>query len=128
MEIKIKFKTVDEYLSALPPKVKAMMKELRDTIKQAAPEAEEIISYNMPAFKFYGVLVYFAAHKNHIGFYPGSKSVIEAFKNELTGFETSKGTVRFSFDKKLPVNLISDIVKFRVNQNLAKAALKKQKK
>jgi uncharacterized protein YdhG (YjbR/CyaY superfamily) len=124
----INFNTVDEYLSAFPPGVRDMLAELRKAIRQAAPEAGEVISYNMPAYKFHGIVVYFAAHKNHIGFYPGSPVVNEVFKNELTGYDTSKGTIRFPLNKKLPLGLIKNIVLFKVNANLMRAGTKAKKK
>jgi uncharacterized protein YdhG (YjbR/CyaY superfamily) len=89
---------------------------LRTTIKSAAPGAEEKISYQMPTFALKGNLVHFAAHKKHIGFYP-TPSGIQAFKEELSIYETSKGAIRFPIDKPLPLDLISKIVKFRVNEN-----------
>lgn len=122
-----KFKTVDEYLSALPAKSRTMMKSLRGVIKKAAPEAEEMISYNMPAFKFNGMLVYYAAHKEHIGFYPFS-SAIKAFEKDLSGYETSKGTIKFPLDQPIPVGLVNKIIKFRVKENSAKAIAKKKSK
>ncbi len=120
----IKFKTVDEYLSSLPANTKNILKELRKTIKQAAPQAEELISYNMPAFKLNGMLVYYAAYKEHIGFYP-TPSGIEAFKKELSVYKGAKGTVQFPLDKPMPLDLIIKIVKFRVKKNLEKAEKKK---
>ena len=123
-----KFKTVDEYLSSLPPKAKKLVKDLRKAIKQAAPEAEELISYNMPAYKFHGILVYYAAHTEHIGFYPGSSAISGIFKDKLTAYKTSKGTIQFPIGKTLPINLIKDIVKYRVKQNLEKEAAKLKKK
>jgi len=125
---KIIFKTVEEYISAFPQQQLELLTELRATIKQAAPEAIEVISYNMPAYKLHGMLLYYAAHKNHIGFYPGSIIVQEVFKEELSAYETSKGTVRFGIDKALPLDLISRIVAFRVMQNTEKAFLKTKKK
>jgi uncharacterized protein YdhG (YjbR/CyaY superfamily) len=122
-----KFKTVDEYLSTFPASIKSKLQGLRDTIKKAAPKAEEVISYNMPAFKQEGALVYYAGYKGHIGFYPVS-SGIAAFKKELVGYEQSKGTVRFPLDKPIPVGLITKIVKFRVKENLEKASLKSSKR
>jgi uncharacterized protein YdhG (YjbR/CyaY superfamily) len=122
----IKFKTVNEYLAAFPAGTKAMLKEMRKTIKEAAPEAEEVISYNMPAFKLHGMLVYYAGYKAHIGFYPVS-SAITAFKKELSGYEQSKGTIRFPLDEPLPLSLISKIVQFRVKENKEKEKMKKKK-
>ena len=127
MEAISKFKTVDEYLSALPANTKEILKELRKTIKQAAPQAEELISYNMPAFKLNGMLVYYAAYKDHIGFYP-TPSGIEAFKKELSDYEGAKGSIKFPIDKPLPLGLITKIVKFRLKENLEKAETKVKKK
>lgn len=113
---KVKFKTVDEYLSALPENVKKILEELRKTIKQAAPQAEEVISYNMPAFRLNGLLVFFAAYPNHIGFYP-TPSGIEKFKIALSVYKSAKGSVQFPLDQPLPFQLISNIVKFRVQED-----------
>jgi uncharacterized protein YdhG (YjbR/CyaY superfamily) len=111
--------TIDEYIATFPKKLQKTLKQLRKVIKAAAPEAEERISYQMPAFSFKGVLVYFAAYKNHIGFYPTS-SGISAYKKELSEYKSSKGTVQFPINKPLPFELISRIVKFRVLENIAK--------
>ncbi len=119
-----KFKTVDEYMSALPPKVKRNLHEVRKAIKQTAPEAEELISYNMPAFKYHGMLVYYAAHKQHMGFYPGSTTVITIFNEELQDYKTSKGAIQFPFEKQIPLNLIKKIIKYRLKQNLEKEEAK----
>ena len=116
-------KTVDEYLYDFPEAVQYLLEELRETIKQAAPEAVEVISYQMPAYLQEGKLVYFAAYKNHIGFYP-TPSGIAAFKDELVAFNCSKGTVQFPIDKPLPLDLIARIVTFRVSENLDKAKAK----
>jgi uncharacterized protein YdhG (YjbR/CyaY superfamily) len=120
-----KFKTVDEYLSALPANTKLILKEVRKTIKQAAPQAEELISYNIPAFTLHGRLVYYAAFKNHIGFYPVS-SAIKAFQKELSDYKTSKGAIQFRIERPIPLGLITKIVKFRVQENLEKAKAKKK--
>lgn len=122
-----KAKDIDEYIAAFPPEVQAKLEELRSTIKKAAPQALETISYQMPAFKLHGILVYFAAYKNHIGFYP-TGSGIENFRKEVSAYETSKGTVRFPLDQPIPLNLITQMVKFRVVENLEKAELKKTRK
>ena len=119
--------TVDDYIASRPSDIQGILLELRNTIRKAAPDSEERISYQMPAFFQKGILVYFAAQKNHIGFYPTS-SGIEAFKEELSEYGLSKGTVRFPLDKPLPLNLISQIVKFKVMENLDKDELKKKKK
>jgi uncharacterized protein YdhG (YjbR/CyaY superfamily) len=119
--------TIDAYIAVCPADIRKTLIELRDTIKKAAPMAEEKISYQMPAFFQKGVLVYFAAQKNHIGFYPTSSGV-EAFKEELSEYPTSKGVIRFPYGKPLPLKLISEIVRFRVIENLEKDELKRKKK
>ena len=111
-----KFKTVDEYISAAPEDVRALLEKVRETIRQAAPKAEEVISYNIPAFKLNGMLVWYAAFKNHIGLYPRG-SGIEAFKKELAGYKTSKGAIQFPLEKGIPTTLVKKIVKFRVKEN-----------
>jgi len=120
-------KNVDEYVAAQPKTVREVLNKLRSTIKAAAPKAEEVISYQMPAYKHYGMLVYFAVWPNHIGFYP-TPGGIEAFKNELAKYEMSKGTIKFPLDKTIPYSLINKIVKFRVKENEMKATLKKSVK
>lgn len=114
---------VDGYIVAFPVHIQHILEELRSIIKKAAPAAEEKISYQMPAFEFKGILVYFAAHKNHIGFYPTSSGV-EVFKKELSGYNYSKGAIQFPIDKPLPISLITKIVTFRVKENLGKAETK----
>lgn len=121
----IKFKTVDEYLSAFPASTKKILQQVRKTIKQAAPNAEELISYNMPAFKLNGVLVFFAGYENHVGFYP-TPSGIEAFKKELSNYMWAKGSVQFPLDKPMPLDLITRIVKYRVKENAEKVATAKK--
>ena len=123
---KVGFNSIDEYIATFPEEIQKILEELRATIKAAAPEAQEKISYQMPAFALKGNLVYFGAYKNHIGFYP-TASGIQAFKNELSVYEGAKGTVRFPIDKPLPLDLISRIVKFRVAENLKKAEIKSSK-
>ena len=126
METGVKFKTVDEYIAAFPPATKKILQQVRKTIKDAAPEAEEVISYNMPAYKQEGMLVFFAAYKEHIGFYP-TPGGIEAFKKELSVYNSAKGSVQFPIDKPMPLALITKIVKYRVKENQEKASLKKKK-
>ena len=121
------FNSIDEYIAMFPEEVRKILEELRATIKAAAPEAEEKISYQMPTFALKGNLVHFAAFKNHIGFYPTSSGT-QAFKNELSIYEGAKGSVRFPIDKPLPLKLISKIVKFRVKENLERAEAKGKKK
>ena len=121
--IKVRYGSIDEYIATFPEATQKILQELRATIKSAAPEAEEKISYQMPAFALKGNLVYFAALKNHIGFYP-TPSVTRAFKHELSIYDGSKGTVRFPIDKPLPLKLITKIVKYRVAENLKTAEIK----
>jgi uncharacterized protein YdhG (YjbR/CyaY superfamily) len=120
MERKPPAATVDEYIAAFPPNVRRLLKQLRSIIRESAPQAQEKISYQMPAYALNGVLVYFAGYAGHIGFYPGG--VVDAFKKDLGRFKTSKGTIQLPLDKPLPVTLIRKIVKFRAAQNTAKAA------
>ncbi len=116
---------IDEYISSFPKETQKILKQLRLTIKEAAPQADEVISYAMPAFKLNGMLVWFAAHTNHIGFYPRA-SGIEAFKKELSIYKGAKGSVQFPLDKPLPIGLITKIVKFRVAENLQQTKTKKK--
>jgi uncharacterized protein YdhG (YjbR/CyaY superfamily) len=118
---------VDEYIKSLPVEIRPKLKELRAIIKGLAPKAEEKISYGMPYYSYHGRLVYFMAHKNHLGFYP-MKSGISKFKNELESYNTSAGTVQFPYDKPLPVDLIRKIILFRINENEMIAKLKEPKK
>ncbi|GAB4440922.1 MAG: DUF1801 domain-containing protein [Anaerolineae bacterium] len=122
-----KFESIDAYISGFPTDVQQMLEELRSVIKAAAPAATEKISYQMPTFALNGNLVHFAAYKKHIGFYP-TPSGIEAFKDELSGYHLSKGAIRFPLDQPLPLELIDKIVRFRVAENLNKAAQKSGKK
>jgi uncharacterized protein YdhG (YjbR/CyaY superfamily) len=124
---KIGFNTIDEYIATFPEEIQKILEELRATIKAAAPEAEEKISYQMPTFALKGNLVHFAAWKNHIGFYPTSSGT-QAFKHELSIYEGAKGSVKFPIDKPLPLELISKIVKFRVIENLKNAEIKSSKR
>ena len=125
---KIKFQTVEEYFSIFPDDIKQKLEKIRQTIKKAVPEANEIISYNMPAFRYYGILVYYAAHKNHIGFYPANTEVLEIFKNKLSAYKTSKGTIQFPYEVDLPISLIKNIVIFRSEQNIHKDISKVKKR
>jgi uncharacterized protein YdhG (YjbR/CyaY superfamily) len=120
--------TIDEYIAGFPHDVQDILQKIRMTIRKAAPEAEETISYKIPTFNLKGhYLVYFAAYKNHIGFYPAPTG-IEKFKNELSMYGSGKGTLKFPLDKPIPFSLISKIVRFRVKENLAKAPTKDKKK
>lgn len=124
---KVQISSIDEYIATFPAEIQKLLQEIRATIKAAAPEAEEKISYQMPTFAQQGNLIHFAAFKNHIGMYP-APSGIEAFQAELAPYAGAKGSIRFPLDQPIPHELISKIVKFRVNENLAKAAAKKKKK
>jgi uncharacterized protein YdhG (YjbR/CyaY superfamily) len=115
-----KVENIDQYIAEYPEEVKKKLMQIRELIGKHAPDAEECISYGIPTFKLNGNLVHFAAFKNHLGFYPGAAGV-EAFSDLLDGYETSKGTIQFPLEKPIPVKLIRDIVKFRVEQNLEKA-------
>ena len=115
-----RFRTIDEYIKTFPDDVQSILEEMRQTIRIAAPEAVEAISYQMPTFKLNGKnLVHFAAFKNHIGFYP-IPSGIEAFKKELSSYKQGKGSVQFPIDKPIPYDLVEKIVKYRVKENLEK--------
>lgn len=120
---KVDYKSIDEYHSCFPENAQKMMDELRELIKEAAPKAKEVISYNMPAFKQFGVLVYYAAYKNHIGFYPTGKP-IQVFKEELTKYKTSKGAIQFPIDSRIPKALVKKIVKFRMKEDAEREQLK----
>jgi uncharacterized protein YdhG (YjbR/CyaY superfamily) len=110
------YKNIDEYIATFPPEIQTLLSQLRVAIHEAAPEAEETISYQMPAFRQNGALVYFAAFKDHIGFFP-TPTGIETFKDKLSGYKTSKGTIQFPLDQPLPLDLIKEIVRARVKQN-----------
>lgn len=113
------FKDIDSYIAGQVPDVRARLEQIRQVVKTSAPKAEEVISYGMPAFKFHGMLVYFAAFKNHIGFY-ALPSGNEAFQKELSAYKQGKGSIQFPLDKPVPLALIKKIVKFRVKENLEK--------
>ena len=116
---------IDEYISWFPPETQLKLEQIRKAVTDAAPHAEEVISYAMPAYKLNGMLVYFAGYAKHIGFYPGAGG-ISAFKNELSAYKGAKGSVQFPLDQPLPVKLIHKIVRFRVKQNLEKAKAKRK--
>ena len=119
MERKEQLKTIDGYIKTFPEDIQSILEKMRQTIRKAAPEAVEAISYQIPTFKLNGNLVHFAAFKKHIGFYPTS-SGIEAFKKELSPYEGAKGSVQFPIDKPIPYDLVKKIVIFRVKENLKK--------
>lgn len=117
---------VEEYIAGFPKDTQKILEQIRATIKKAAPDAEETISYAIPTFKLEGrYLVYFAGYKNHIGLYPVPREN-EAFKEELSAYKGGKGTVQFPLDKPIPLDLITKIVKFRVNENLLKVKKKEK--
>ena len=118
---------VDSYISSFPEGTAKLLGQLRAIIVKTAPEADEVISYNMPAYKFHGMLIYFSGYEHHIGLYP-MPDAVEAFKKELSIYKTAKGSVQLPLDKPLPVALIKKIVAFRKKQNLEKAAIKTIKK
>ena len=113
------FKTIDEYIALFSKDVRNILEALRKAIRDVAPQAEEGISYQIPTYKLNGNLVHFAAFKDHISFFPTS-SGIEAFKVKLKSYKTSKGTIRFPLDEPIPFDLIKEIVRFRVKENLSK--------
>ena len=115
--ISARAETVRDCLAAVPPDARAALTKLRRTIKAAAPKATETISYGMPAFKYMGTLVYYAAFKDHCSFFPASMTVMRRFAAELKGHDTSKGTIRFTTDKPLPASLVARMVKGRVTEN-----------
>ena len=120
-------KDIDEYIASFPKDIQEILEKLRTTIRKAAPDAEEIINYQIPTFTLKGNLVHFAAFKKHIGFYPTPKG-IEVFKKELSAYEGAKGSVKFPLDKPIPFDLISKIVTYRVKENLERAEAKMKKK
>ena len=112
-------KTVDEYMARVPPKFRTALQQLRKTIKDAAPDADEVISYQMPAFRQNGMLVYFAAFKDHCSLFAASDQVRRQFSAELKPFEAGKGTLHFTPDRPLPAALVTRIVKARLAENAA---------
>ena len=118
-------KDVDEYLASVPKEARDTLAKLRQTIKAAAPMASEVISYQMPMYKHHGMVIGFAAFKNHCSIFPGS-AVMDAHKQELKRYETSKGTIRFLAGKPLPAALVKKLVKARIRENEARAASKKR--
>ncbi len=120
-------KNIDEYIAGFPPDVQEILEQIRMTIRNAAPDAEETISYQLPTFRLKGNLVHFGAFKKHIGFYPASSGIAQ-FEKELSAYEGAKGSVRFPLDQPISFDLISEIVKFRVRENLDRAEAKRKKK
>lgn len=120
---KLKTTEIDNYINDFPSTTRTLLQQIRTCIQQAAPEATEKINYGIPTFTLNGNLVHFAGYKNHIGFYP-TPSAIAAFKKELSVYKGAKGSVQFPIDKPMPLALIGKIVKFRVKENLQKAAVR----
>ena len=121
---------VDEYIASYPPDFQVRLQELRKVIRAAAPKAEELISYGMPAYKQHTMLVYFGANKAHIGFYPGGKlsGLDEALQQDIAKYDGTPASIHLPYDKAIPKTLITKIVKYRVSENEANAILKKEKK
>ncbi len=118
--------TIDDYIAAHPPKIRARLSAMRKTIRKHAPEAEEKISYRIPTFYLGGNLVHFAAFDRHVGFYPGAAG-IAAFQDALAPYKSAKGSVQFPHDEPLPLELVAEIVRFRVAQQASKAAARGKK-
>jgi len=117
--------SIDQYIAGCAPEVRAILRRLRSTIKRAAPpEAEELISYRMPAFRLHGILIYFAAFKNHIGIFPPFKGGDARLQAAVSKYAGPKGNLKFPLDAPIPYALVARIVKFRVKQDLAKARKK----
>lgn len=123
----VKFKSIEQYHDSFPAEIRSILDHLREVIRQAAPLATQIISYNIPTFKMKKNLVHYAAYKEHIGFYPTSSPIV-VFKNELSKYKTSKGAIQFPIDKPLPITLIKKIVKFRVAEDSEKLKTKSASK
>ncbi|MBZ0300209.1 MAG: DUF1801 domain-containing protein [Anaerolineae bacterium] len=122
---KAQFNTIDDYIATFPEDVQAILEKMRQTIHDAAPDAEEAISYQMPTFKLHGNLVHFAAFKNHIGLYPAPSGIRE-FAEELAPYAAAKGSIQFPKDQPIPYDLVTRIVQYRVQENLEKQRRKKK--
>ncbi len=125
--MKSNFKDIDDYLNRQSAEVKAALQRIRSIISEVVPAAEECISYGMPAFRYHGQLVYFAAFKDHCSFFPGGGDIIDLFGEKLKDFKTSKGTIQFKIDKPIATDVLKSIIKERKLQNEAKAAIKKNR-
>jgi len=120
-------KTVDEYIAAAPKEMQKPLRDLRKAIKSAAPEAEESIGWQMPYYKYNGMLVFFAAFKNHMSFFPASKSVVKVFRDELREHEISGTTIHFTPEKPLPASLVKRIVRARMKENESRVKMRNRK-
>lgn len=121
---KTDFKTIDEYIATFSPDIQKILQLVRQTIHEAVPEAEEVISYQLPAFKYHGFILYFGAYKNHFSI-SSPPPTFEVFKDELSAYTVSKSAVQFPYDKPVPVQLIKKIAKYRAEQNFTHAQKKK---
>jgi len=130
MRENIKFETVEQYISHFPEKVQQVLQEMRKAIRKNAPDAEELISYNIPAFKYHGMLIFYSAYQKHVSISTAPFKVFEVFRDALAPYKQSKSTVQFPLDKPLPAKLIGDMTRFRVkeNQEIAEAKAAKKKK
>lgn len=124
---KLPLKNIDDYLAYQPEKVRETLENLRQIIRDTAPEAEEVISYGIPAFKYHGMLVYFAAYKKHCSLFAGNGALTEQMKEVLKSYKTSKGTIQFTVEKPLPDDLVKQIVTTRMEENIEKMKSKKAK-
>ena len=118
--------TIDEYIAGFPPDIQDKLEKIRETIREAAPDAIETISYQIPTFKLEGNLVHFAAFKKHIGFYPAPSGIAQ-FDEQLSKYKRAKGSIRFPLDEPIPYALISEVVRFRVRENLERAEEKRKR-
>lgn len=124
---KLPIKNIDDYMALQPEKVRETLENLRQIIRETAPEAEEMISYGIPAYKYHGMLVFFAAYKKHCSLFAGNGALTEQMKEQLKDHKTSKGTIQFTVEKPLPDELVRHIVKFRMKENVEKMNNKKIK-
>jgi len=120
-------RTVEEYLAALPEAQRAALERVRRAVRDAAPEAEEVISYRMPGYRYKGMLVYFAAFEDHLSFFGAGKGLVKTFSEELEPFDVSGSTIRFSVEHPLPAALVKKMVKARVRENESRVKLKQKK-
>ena len=126
MEKRTPARTVDEYLAALPEDKRAALEKVRRAVREAAPEAEEVISYRMPGYRYKGMLVYFAAFDNHLSLFGAGKTLVKAFGKELEPFDVSGSTIRFSVEHPLPTALVRRMLRARVRENKERAKLKRK--
>lgn len=122
---KTDFKSIDEYIETFPEDIQVILKKVRQIVHSAVPEAEEVISYQLPAFKYHGFILYFGAYTNHFSI-SAPPPTFEVFKKELEGYEVSKSAVKFPYEKPVPVELISEIAKYRAKKNLENEQKKKK--